>query len=69
MANGRSVDNPQVRFQRARRVRITADEPLAANADLDVLAGRQVWEIDVLPVALSVERLPETSPPRHEGTK
>jgi hypothetical protein len=34
-------------------MRITADKPLEANADLDVLAKQQVWEIDIMPHALA----------------
>lgn len=53
IAEGRRVDDPHVIFRRVRGVRVAADEPLEANADLDVLAEQQVWEIDVVPGALS----------------
>lgn len=54
VADGKRVDEPRITFHRARRVRISADIPLEANADLDVLAGQQTWEIDIAPGALSV---------------
>ena len=50
---GRFTDT-RVHSCRARRVRVTADAPLAVNADLDVLAGQHTWEIEVVPRALSV---------------
>lgn len=53
ISEGRRVDDPRVTFRRARRVRISADEPLEANADLEVIAGQLVWDIDVVPGALS----------------
>jgi len=53
IANGKRVDDPHVSFRRVRRVRITADAPLEANADLHVLAEQHTWEIDVLPGALA----------------
>jgi len=50
---GRFTDT-RVHSCRARRVRVTADSPLAVNADLDVLAEQHSWEIEVVPRALSV---------------
>jgi diacylglycerol kinase (ATP) len=54
IADGKRIDDSHVIFRRARRVRVTADEPLKANADLEVLASQQVWAIDIMPGALSV---------------
>lgn len=50
---GRFTDT-RVHSYRAQRVRVTADVPLAVNADLDVLAEQHTWEIEVVPRALSV---------------
>jgi diacylglycerol kinase (ATP) len=52
IADGKRVDEPHISFRRVQRVRITADVPLEANADLEVLAKQQVWEIDIVPHAL-----------------
>lgn len=54
ISDGKRVDDPRVSLQRAQRVRIVADEPLAANADMEVLAEQRIWEIEVLPSALTV---------------
>jgi YegS/Rv2252/BmrU family lipid kinase len=54
IADGRQVAESRVTFHRARRARISADRPLEANADLEVLSGQQVWDVDVLPGALTV---------------
>jgi YegS/Rv2252/BmrU family lipid kinase len=54
IADGKRADDPQVSFQRVRRVRVVADAPLAANADLHVLAEQQTWEIEVQPRTLAV---------------
>jgi diacylglycerol kinase (ATP) len=53
IANGQRIDDPHVSFQRVRHVRISASAPLQANADLHLIAEQQVWDIDVLPRALS----------------
>ena len=39
---------------RARRIRITADEPVLANADMNIAPQRHVIEIEVVPKALSM---------------
>lgn len=52
--NGRQVAEPRVTFHRTRRARISADRPLEANADLEILPSQQVWDVDVLPGALAV---------------
>jgi diacylglycerol kinase family enzyme len=54
IADGKRVDDPRVMFRRVRRVRVSADAPLNANADLEILAGQQSWEIEVVPGALAV---------------
>lgn len=54
ISSGGRVNEPRVHYRRARRVRVTADAPLAVNADLDVLAEQHTWEIEIVPRALSV---------------
>jgi diacylglycerol kinase (ATP) len=54
IAEGRRVAEPEVTFHRARRARISADRPLEANADLEILPSQHVWDVDVLPGALAV---------------
>jgi diacylglycerol kinase (ATP) len=44
----------RVVFQRAKRVRITADQPVAANADKDVIPDKQELDIEIVPKALRV---------------
>jgi diacylglycerol kinase family enzyme len=39
---------------RARRVRITADEPVLTNSDMNITAQRHVIEIEVVPKAISM---------------
>jgi diacylglycerol kinase (ATP) len=53
IANGKRVDDPRITFRQVRRIRVSAREPLAANADLNVLAPQQVWEIAIVSGALS----------------
>jgi diacylglycerol kinase family enzyme len=53
ITDGQRADDRHISFQRVRRVRITADTPLEASADLHVMAEQQVWDIDVLPRALA----------------
>jgi YegS/Rv2252/BmrU family lipid kinase len=53
IANGKRIDDSRITFKRVRRIRIRTNEPLAANADLNVLAPQQIWEIEVVPGALS----------------
>lgn len=50
---GRFTDTRVLSCQ-ASWVRVTANAPLAVNADLDVLPGQHTWEIEVVPRALSV---------------
>jgi diacylglycerol kinase (ATP) len=54
ISEGKRVGEPRISFHRVKRVRIAADKPIEANADLHILAGQQTWEIDVLPRALAV---------------
>jgi diacylglycerol kinase (ATP) len=54
IADGQRPDDPQVVFRQARRVRITTEKPLEANADMHILANQQAWEIEALAGALSV---------------
>ena len=54
IADGKRVDNPRVSFRRVQHVCVTSDEILEATADLRVLAGQQVWDIDILPRSLKV---------------
>lgn len=54
IANGGRVSDDRVYGRRVRRVCVTADDPLPVNADLDVLAGQHIWEIEVVPRALAV---------------
>ncbi len=54
ISNGGQVTDVRVHHRSVRRIRITADAPLAVNADLDVLDKQREWEIEVLPQALTV---------------
>jgi diacylglycerol kinase (ATP) len=54
ISDGKRVDDPRVAFQRVRRVRVSADAPLKANADLEILSDQQSWEIEIVPSALVV---------------
>ncbi|HEX9076856.1 MAG TPA: hypothetical protein VF932_13815, partial [Anaerolineae bacterium] len=53
-SNGQHAENPKIKFHRARRVRISANRELDANSDKDLIPGKQVLEIEVVPQALSV---------------
>ncbi|NTW97030.1 MAG: YegS/Rv2252/BmrU family lipid kinase [Oscillochloris sp.] len=54
IAAGKRVDDPRITFRRVRRIRVSSSAALAANADLEVFAPQQVWEISIVPAALSV---------------
>lgn len=54
IAAGKRVDDPRITFRRARRIRVSSSAALAANADLEVFAPQQAWEISIVPGALSV---------------
>ena len=54
ISNGNRVDEPRVHFHQARKIRVTADGALEANADMDVFAEQQTWEFEVIPQALTV---------------
>lgn len=51
---GQRTQEPRLLTQRARHIYISTEEPLAVNADLDVLEKQHVWEITVKPCALTV---------------
>jgi diacylglycerol kinase (ATP) len=53
-SNGQHAENPKIKFHRARRVRISGNRELDANSDKDLIPGKQVLEIEVVPQALSV---------------
>ncbi|MGE5263436.1 MAG: diacylglycerol/lipid kinase family protein, partial [Acidobacteriota bacterium] len=82
-SNGQHAENPKIKFHRARRVRISANRELDANSDKELIPGKQVLEIEVVPQALSVvagkgiglslpvEAVPATPPlsgPQPEGS-
>ncbi|CAN5439265.1 hypothetical protein BH10CHL1_BH10CHL1_34190 [soil metagenome] len=54
ISNGKQVDAPHIRFYRVRKVRLTTDKALAANADGNVLAEQPAWEFEVIPHAFRV---------------
>lgn len=54
ISSGGRVNDVRIQVRRARRLWVMADTPLPVNADLDVLAAQQRWEIQVVPRALSV---------------
>ncbi len=54
IADGKRVDDPRVTFRRVRRVCVSADAPLKANADLEILSEQQRWVIEIVPGALAV---------------
>jgi hypothetical protein len=53
-SNGKTAENPKIKFHRARRIRISANRELDANSDKDIIPGKQVLEVEVVPQALSV---------------
>jgi hypothetical protein len=48
------VDDPRITFRRVRRIRVSSSAALAANADLDVFPPQLIWNISIVPGALSV---------------
>lgn len=54
ISGGGRMNDPRVHYRQVRRVRVTSDAPLAVNADLDVLAEQHMWEIEIVPRALTV---------------
>jgi diacylglycerol kinase (ATP) len=50
-SRGEAVD---LKIYRARRIRITSDEPVVASAEVELARPRRVVEIEVVPRALSV---------------
>ncbi len=53
-SNGQRAENSKVKFYRARRVRLSANQELDANSDKDIIPGKRVLEIEVVPQALSM---------------
>jgi diacylglycerol kinase family enzyme len=53
-SNGQRVDNPKVKFIRARRVRLSSNQELEANSDKDLIPAKRVLEIEIVPQALSM---------------
>jgi diacylglycerol kinase (ATP) len=54
IAAGKRVDDARITFRHIRRIRVSTNEALAANADLDVFPPQQIWDIAIVPGALSV---------------
>ncbi len=54
IAAGKRMDDPRITMRRVRRLRVSTQEALAANADLNVFAPQQHWDISIVPGALSV---------------
>jgi len=54
IAAGKRVDDPRITFRRVRRIRVSSSAALAANADLDVFPPQLIWDISIVPGALSV---------------
>ena len=53
-SKGKLPHDQRVVFHRAKRVRIMADQPLAANSDKDVIPDKQELDIQIVPKALRV---------------
>ncbi len=53
-SNGSRAENPKIKHYRAQRVRIHSNQALEVNSDKDLIQGKQVLEIGILPKALSV---------------
>jgi diacylglycerol kinase family enzyme len=54
IAAGKRVDDPRITFRRVRRIRVSSSAALAANTDLDVFPPQLIWNISIVPGALSV---------------
>lgn len=54
VSNGQKVEHPKVKTYCARSVRISANQELPANSDKDLLPGKRVLEIKIIPKALSI---------------
>ncbi|MCX6047578.1 MAG: YegS/Rv2252/BmrU family lipid kinase [Chloroflexi bacterium] len=54
ISNGKRVESPGIRYYQVRKVRITADKALAANADGTVLPEQPAWEFEMIPHAIRV---------------
>ena len=53
-SKGKRSQDHRVNFQRAKHVRITSDQPVDAHSDKDVMEGKQVLDIEIVPKALRV---------------
>ncbi|NTU80299.1 MAG: hypothetical protein HGA45_13145 [Chloroflexales bacterium] len=47
-------DDPRITFRRVRRIHVSSSAALAANADLEVFPPQRIWDISIVPGALSV---------------
>ncbi len=54
VSNGQKVEHPKVKTYCAKSVRISANQELPANSDKDLLPGKRLLEIKIIPKALSV---------------
>jgi YegS/Rv2252/BmrU family lipid kinase len=54
IAAGKRMDDPRITFRRVRRIRVSSSAALAANADLAVFPPQRIWDISIVPGALSV---------------
>jgi YegS/Rv2252/BmrU family lipid kinase len=54
IAAGKRVDDPRITFRRVQRIRVSSSVALAANADLDIFPPQLIWDISIMPGALSV---------------
>ncbi len=54
IAAGKRIDDPRITFRRIRHMRVSTRKALAANADLTMFTPQQIWELAVVPGALSV---------------
>lgn len=54
IAAGKRVDDPRITFRHIRHMRVRTRRALAAHADLAMFTPQQIWELAVVPGALSV---------------
>jgi diacylglycerol kinase (ATP) len=75
--NGQRVQDPKVKYYRARQVQIISSEELEVNSDKDLIEGKRVLQIEIVPrallaivgkgIALSLPVLPVPSVPPLSG--
>ncbi len=53
-SNGSRAENPKIQYFRAQRVRIHSNQDLEVNSDKDLIQGKRVLEIGIVPQALSM---------------